>query len=479
VIAEARRFEPPLLIDGPAGDPRVAAFCRLSGAARPFVLSNFARQQPLVRLLVAISSLTGDDTFETVAREVAAFMFERFTDSRGLLAWGGHVAVALPDAEVAYERVKGPVHELKYVFPCYDFLWTVDARATARLIEAFWNAHVLDWSRLDFNRHGRYHTPLGALWESTYAGRPVFFWGDGLTFASAGCDLYYAAATLARLSGEARPLTWATRLAGRYVETRQQPIGISGYQFSQCATAWCDGPGVRGDRAQYAYGDLIPDGHVVYEGTRFTPRPVVQRCQLALGAELGSAGDAFTTWAVEELLAWARVAYRPADNAFIPMLTDGYSLEGLAMTRDGYFGPRGRVDTAMPADAEFLWTYARAYRETGDDRLWQMVRAIAHGNGLGDVGDPAGIGTELAPARLTDRRVLHAWLDLYAATGRRAYLDAAIRIADAIVDRVEHRQPVLTPGDDDIESVARVMLTLVSLAAVLTDRATDLPLIFS
>ena len=37
-------------------------------------------------------------------------------------------------------------------------------------------------------------------------------------------------------------------------------------------------------------------------------------------------------------------------------------------------------------DAEFLWTYARAYRETGDDRLWQMVRAIAHGNGLGDVG---------------------------------------------------------------------------------------------
>lgn len=30
-----------------------------------------------------------------------------------------------------------------------------------------------------------------------------------------------------------------------------------------------------------------------------------------------------------------------------------------------------------------------------------------------------------------------------------------------------------------IESVARVMLTLVSLAAVLADRATDLPLIFA
>lgn len=55
-----------------------------------------------------------------------------------------------------------------------------------------------------------YHTPLGSLWESTYAGRPAFFWGEGLTFASVGCDLYYAAATLARLSGTARPLTWAS-----------------------------------------------------------------------------------------------------------------------------------------------------------------------------------------------------------------------------------------------------------------------------
>ncbi|MDQ8735377.1 hypothetical protein [Paenibacillus sp. LHD-38] len=59
---------------------------------------------------------------------------------------------------------------------------------------------------------------------------------------------------LAKLSGDETPLAWSKRLAHRYVETRRPGIGISGYQFSQSAASWCDGPAVRGDRAQYQAG---------------------------------------------------------------------------------------------------------------------------------------------------------------------------------------------------------------------------------
>ena len=46
---------------------------------------------------------------------------------------------------------------------------------SAQTIEAFWNAHIYDWSVLDFSRHGKYDRPMGALWDHAYQGGPIFF----------------------------------------------------------------------------------------------------------------------------------------------------------------------------------------------------------------------------------------------------------------------------------------------------------------
>ena len=141
---------------------------------------------------------------------------------------------------------------------------------------------------------------------------------------------------------------WAKRLSQRYVETRDPKTGLEGYQFSQCATAWCDDVGkILGDRAQYQYGDDFK-GHRVVEGTLFpcygnTPQIEPQVGRLLLGEALGEQGRDFTRQAVEELTAWGKSAYRAKDNAFIPMLTDGTSMEGYVCKKDGYFGPKGRV----------------------------------------------------------------------------------------------------------------------------------------
>ncbi len=266
----------------------------------------------------------------------------------------------------------------------------------------------------------------------------MFFWGDGLTFVNTGSDLYYAAGLLAELTGQDEPLAWSKRLAHRYVETRQDP-GISGYQFSQHAS-YCNGPEIRGDRAQYQFAPYIHGDNRIFEGTLFRPRPIVQRQQLALAERLGERGTPFGRWAIEELRSWREAAYRPAENEFEPMLTDGLSLDGFVVRREGYFGPKGRVIGPIEAGPDFLWTYARAYRASGDDLCRATVRDIAIGLGLGDIGAPheqPALESDPIPDAVGPE-LLCALLELYRANGDDAYLDAAARVGGRLLAEREN-----------------------------------------
>ncbi len=157
-------------------------------------MSNLAVQQEFVRALVALTTLTGAGRYRDAAESVVAWAFDELTDSAGLLYWGGHTAYDLDAGEIVAGK---PYHELKFEYPFYDFLREVDASATRQFVEAFWNAHVIDWANLDFNRYGDWDDSVGRLWDHTYEGGDVFFWGDGLTFVNTGSDLYYAGALLA------------------------------------------------------------------------------------------------------------------------------------------------------------------------------------------------------------------------------------------------------------------------------------------
>ncbi|WP_224450363.1 hypothetical protein [Haloprofundus salilacus] len=395
-------------------------------------LSNFSVQQEFLRTLVALTTMTGETVFRDKAERLTSWVTTNLTDTSGLLYWGGHTAYDLDDDELVFHKGK---HELKFEYPFYELLFNVDTEGTRRFVEAFWNAHVCDWSTLDFNRHGEWDEVVGDVWQHDYDGGDVFFWGDGLTFVNTGSDLYYAAAMLAAYTDDDDPLRWSKRLARRYVETRQDP-GISGYQFSQHAS-YCNGPAIRGDRAQYQFAPYIHGDHLVYEGTLFRPRPVIQRQQLALGELLGDRGSEFTRWAVEELRAWYTVAYRVSTNEFEPMLTDGFSLEGFVCRREGYFGPKGRIVEPIRAGPEFFWAYAQAVRLTGDVICWRAIRDIGRGIGLGDVGDAVDGEVDLHPESSSDRpdyAVLYGLLELYRATERSAYLDAALEVGERLRD---------------------------------------------
>ncbi|MBL7189890.1 MAG: hypothetical protein ISS70_26470 [Phycisphaerae bacterium] len=57
-----------------------------------------------------------------------------------------------------------------------------------------------------------------------------------------------------------------------------------------------------------------------------------------VGEILGSEGEEFKQWALEELTAFGN-GYREKDNVYVPMLTDGTNLEGYAVKVDGPLGP--------------------------------------------------------------------------------------------------------------------------------------------
>ena len=437
-------------------------------------LSNFAVQQEFLRTAVGLARLTGATEYRDEAAALATWVLENLTDDAGLPYWGGHAAYDLDADEVAINK---DAHELKFEYPFYEFLWAVDPERTRRFVEAFWSAHVVDWGRLDFNRHGGWDGAVGDPWDHEYAGGDVFFWGEGLTFVNTGSDLYYAAGLLSSLGDEAGPLTWAERLARRYVETRQEP-GLSGYQFSQ-HPSYCNGPAIRGDRAQYQFAPYIHGDHLVYEGTLFRPRPIVQRQQLALGDRLGRLGESFTRWALEELRAWYEVAYRPDANEFEPMLTDGHSLEGFVCRREGYFGPKGRVVGPIDAGPEFFWTYARASRLTDDPVCWRAARDIGRGLGLGDVGGPDSEPALRAADRADppDYAILYGLLELHRATDRGEYLEAARTLGDDLLDGRFRESPGAFVDDQGrIQLDDPVPLSLLHLAAAVRGTgAADLP----
>ena len=432
----------PLFVDGLNIDTREPVKWKWADG-KEWVLCNLANQQGLFRALDGLSRLTGDPKYKAAGLEALRYAFDHLRygveNNGGLLGWGGHLAYnATDDVLAGNPDGKGRIHELKCFFPHFSLMWEANPKATQEVIENIWNGHVLNWATLDFNRHGS-PAKRGGLWQNEYRGGDVFFWGKGLTFHNAGSDFYYAAGMLSALGGAPEPLAWAKRLSQRYVETRDPKTGLEGFQFSQCDTAWCDDIGrLRGDRAQYQYGDDFK-GHRVVEGALFpcygsTPLVEPQAGRLLLGEALGAQGGDFTRQAVEALTAWGKSAYRAKDNAFIPMLTDGTSLEGYVCKKDGYFGPKGRVMTAGHPGPEHLWIYALAYRLSGEPFLWEMARNIARGNGWGDIGQsPKNAPALRPPGTRSDPFLLFALLELHRAAASPAFLAQAEAVGQNIL----------------------------------------------
>lgn len=499
----------PLLADGVHVDTHEPVVWQYE--SEEFVISNLASQQNLFRTLDGLSELTGDAGYRNAARDAVEYHFEHLVDESGLLRWGGHQFVDLATLDPVGE-FDADVHEFKCHYPYYDLLWDVDPDATRRFLRAVWEAHVLDWSTLDMNRHGEYGRDAGGAeppWDREFADPDPFFVGEGLSFVNIGSDLVHAAGALHELGDEPAAWEWGERLAAMYVKARHPETGLGAYQYTKPRRR--DEPPEEGplpttsnygDRAENQFRDQFSDvareGWVLWGGK--VPTIYVRNglVQLRLSERLGADGARLRRWTVDGLEALADHAYDPAENEFRPMWADGTDLTGRTFDRSGYYGESGTAWQPVPAGAEFLLVYALAYRLTGRERLWETAREIARGLGIGELGatpgDEPNVATDVTGGQDGDAdrdndadqggdgasdggaTEIFALLELYRATNRPEYVERARNVADRIVeDRYHHG--FFLPSADHVNAKFDAVepLALLALDAVLRGEPDAVP----
>ncbi|MBL7189342.1 MAG: ankyrin repeat domain-containing protein [Phycisphaerae bacterium] len=411
----------------------------ISPDGEKWVLSNLASQQNLFRTLDGLSTITGDPKYKQAAMEAIEYAFANLRSRNGLIYWGINSAY---DAQTDRQCGK-EVHSLKCNYPYYELMWEVDSNATKQFIESFWSAHILDWVNLDMNRLCFFNEDVEEAWNHEYKRYPTFFksklsWGFGPLITAS--SLIHAGITLTKLSGEEQPFIWSRRLLGRYIDARHPKTGISKGIYNN---------------PRFRMGEDLKE-HFVDPYTTFFPYiPFVEFKYLyypedmeahpwlsifLVGEMLGEEGEEFTRWALEELIAWGKASYRKNDNSFVPILTDGTNLEGYVWKNAPGTGSEGLVVKAIPADMPYFWAYSVAYHMTGDEFMWEMVRDIARGNNLGDIGE--------TPSHTPNLKInttcfhvygLLGFLELYEKTHRPEYLQIAQHIGDNILANEFHK----------------------------------------
>lgn len=441
----------PLLVDGinvRSGEP-----AKWQHANGEWILSNFASQQNLIRLLDGLSTITGNPKYVNAAAAATDYMFTHHSDVSGLLHWGGHQFVDLHTME---HQFTGRPHELKTNFPYYEFMWRTNPAATRKMLRAIWNAHILNWGNLDLNRHGEYNLPMGALWEHEFQHPEPFFEGQGLTFINAGTDMIQAALTLFLLDGDNGAKTWGMRLFNQYIQARHPDIGLGAYQYSkpQRFEAPPDTGALTGeltfsrygDRAENqfgaVYGEIALEGNMLWGGrmnTLYGKHPIMMFYLAEQLEEKEEAG-----YLIEQTLAgmkaYAALAYVPDSNYFKPMWTDGTDLSTHVFPRTGYYGAKGHLFEVYKPAGETILAYTRAlvFSEF-DPILWNVVRHMFLNEGLGDIGRTH---TERPVLNLNTENahpeILMSVLEMYKLAGSKEYLQLAEQMGDNILKKKFH-----------------------------------------
>ncbi|MCC5937690.1 MAG: hypothetical protein JJU34_10430 [Lunatimonas sp.] len=475
-----RATHTPLFVDG----LRVADYTPVKWLheGEAWIPSNLANQQNLFRTFVGLSRLTGNSRYEDAAKAAISYGFDHQQHPNGLMYWGGHRFFDLASGRFVGEGYR---HEFKFTLPYYEFMWEVNPEACRTFMRSFWNAHMLDWESMDMNRHGAYESTLGSLWERLPVDGPAFFEGDGLTFINAGTDLIYAGYMLYQLEGEEGAYTWANHLAKKYVEARHLDTQLGVYQYSKPIrkdTPPATGPlpttSNFGDRAENQFsadfGEVTREGYLLRNpGAIYGHNAIIQ---LQMAEQLGDRGKELLGWTLDGLKAWAKYGYDPVRNYARPMWADGTDLSGYEIKRDGYYGKAGTTFQPSIVPPILLWSYALAFRLSGDPELGETMRHMAKGFDLGDWGTwgvppNVNLGTQAA-----DPLILYALLELCKASDRPEFRQLSERIGDNILYQ-RFRRGLFTPSADHVYASVNAVepLSLLALEAMLLGKEDLVP----
>ncbi|MBD3266195.1 hypothetical protein GF373_05950 [bacterium] len=440
-----------------------------------WILSNFASQQPLLRTLDGLTGLTGEASYRQAAKAATNYALTHLVSPSGLLYWGGHMAWDLRgDRDVG--QYASDIHELKSHQPYYTLFWRVNPKATARLLGAIWGTHILDWSRLDYNRHAKAKQPQAPKWDhpfDTNIAVPFPAQGSNLSFVNVTPPLLHTGVVLAGMGDHKKALQWTERLLRRWQDGKHPQTGLCGGQLSYREH----------DRAQDALGHVHPEineAQIVasyHQTCRYHRLPLAQmqageRLQ-SHGGAYAEAGKRFIRWALNDLAIYAKHCYNKKTGKFVAVMIDGTPLQWQKAKTDYYtpqsFAPRN-------PDGSLFWGYAMAYRLGHKASHWRIVREIARQLDLGDVGKADGAGRRLRfETNASNWQYIYALLELHRATKDKTFLRLARRIGDTLVSRQSQTGLFPRSGWEYARTGDEIPLALLHLSAALAGKADALP----
>ncbi|NIS54898.1 MAG: hypothetical protein GWN67_29515 [Phycisphaerae bacterium] len=462
----------PLFVDGLHSKSLKPVIWKKDGQS--WILSNFASQQPLIRTLDGLSVLTADTTYRQKAADATRYALKHLQSPNGLLYWGGHLSWDL-EQERPVGQYTG-IHEMKGQQPYYRFMWEIEPNSTRRLMEAIWATHILDWNRLDYNRHANTEKPAEPKWNHEFDDNidvPFPAKGGNLSFANVTPPLIHSGAMLAVLGQDKNALKWTRRLTYRWQQGKHPKTGLCGGQLSYR----------KHDRAQDALGHvhpLINEAKIVasyHQTSRYHHMPLVQMQAgeklLKAGGKYSEVGREFIAGALEDLKIYARRSYNSDKGKFISMMIDGTPIKWQE-AKKGYYIPESFAP--RNPDGILLWGYAIAYRLSKDEAHWKMVRKIAQSMGIGDIGVSTGRKQALNfDTALADWRMIYVLLELYRADGNRKMLRLASRIADNLLQLQKETGLFPRPGRDYARTGDEIPLALLHLTAALEGKSSQMP----
>jgi pectate lyase len=436
-----------------------------------WVLCNFASQQNLMRTLDGLTALTGDRKYRTAAEQATRDALQRLQTPSGLLYWGGHLAWDLEQDKPVGQGLDS--HEMKGHQPYYRLMYEVAPKETVRLMEAVWAGHILDWARLDYNRHASVRRAGRPQWDHPFIediAVPFPSVGGNLSFCNVTPSLIHAGIVLAVLNDSRDARLWTERLVDRWQQGRDKGTGLCGGQLSYREQ----------DRAQEALGHVHPainEAKMVvsyHQTSRYHDLPLVQMQAAEALRQTGDADHAalaqkLIDTASSDLKIYARECYDAESGQFIGRMTDGTAIQW-QQAKTGYYVPESFAPRGP--DGDLFWGYALAYRLTGDAEHKRMVDKLGSQLGLWRA-EVAGKPAE--SIECCDWRTIYAMLELADAADDDRYLKLACLVGDNLLKAQAGSGLFPRPGREYARTGDDIPLALLHLAAALSGRRDAVP----
>ena len=464
------------------------------------VMSNFATQSSIFATFDAMSLLLDDEKYTQRVDDIYKWYIDNGMSKTGMGYWGGHAFIDLKTSQ-KYESVQNPdTHELKDAFLYLAPFFRLDKQFGKDLVMHTWLGHVIDWNYLLTNRHATYSKAQDVdNWYNTDAAEEIhdFIRTTELPFRATANDLIYIAGESYKQTGDTYALTWGKKILQNFYNLRDEKTHIQPniYATARGAANTLDPMTTiepfgkwytRTDLSAYTstkYGDrffnqyaedlvaqgfypesvLDEDDTTICEGnlvqTYVLPYTTLTDIWFAelIGADTED-GRYITEMAVQNFAGCVKYGWIKDSKLLRTIMTDGTDISDFVPNRNGYYGNYYNTGAKMGTTSfndNYFYTACVAYRyavkhggleEDAEILKDFIIYALSERYRLGKAGDNE-IGDEgLALNYSTDissPQVLLAMVDLYYATEKAEFLDAA-RVIGVNMCRSNYKYGVLT-----------------------------------